>query len=39
VIDDKDYDTLIAYKAAWKDLFMLQDDGSRKFIGNEKDMQ
>jgi hypothetical protein len=39
VIDDDDYEKLIAYKEAWKDLFMLQADGSRKFVSNEKDMQ
>lgn len=38
-ISEEDYQTLIDYKAAWADFFMLQSDGTRKFIGNEEDLQ
>lgn len=38
IIEQEDYDTLIAYNAAWKDFFIMQADGSRKFIGNSKMM-
>mgnify|MGYP006896622272 CR=1 FL=1 len=38
IIEQEDYDTLIAYNAAWEEFFIMQADGSRKFIGNSKMM-
>jgi hypothetical protein len=38
IIEQEDYDTLIAYNAAWEKFFIMQADGSRKFIGNSKSM-
>lgn len=38
IISDEDYQTLIAYNAAWNEFFMLQADGTRKFIGNSQQM-
>lgn len=37
-ISDEDYEKLIAYNAAWSEFFMLQADGTRKFIGNSQQM-
>ena len=31
VVSDEDYNKLVAYKDEWKDMFILQADGSRKF--------
>lgn len=39
IVSEEDYQTLIDYNAAWKDLFVLQADGSRKFIGDAEAMQ
>ena len=39
IISEEDYKTLIAYNDAWADLFMLQADGSRKFIGDAEAMR
>ena len=36
-IKDEDYDKLVKYEEKWKDFFVMQADGTRKFIGNEKD--
>lgn len=38
IIDDEDYEKLIKYNDAWKEFFILQADGSRKFIGDSEDM-
>jgi uncharacterized iron-regulated protein len=38
LIKEEDYQTLIKYNRAWEDFFILQADGSRRFIGNAKDM-
>jgi hypothetical protein len=38
IITDEDYEKLLAYNAAWKEFFIMQADGSRKFIGNNKMM-
>ena len=38
IISDEDYQTLIAYNKEWAELFILQADGSRKFIGNSQQM-
>lgn len=38
-IQDEDYKTLIAYNEAWKDFFVLQADGTRKFIGDAGQMK
>lgn len=37
-ISEEDYQTLIAYNQEWSKFFVMQADGSRKFIGNSKDM-
>lgn len=39
IIKDDDYNKLIAYENAWKDLFITQADGTHKFIGNEQQMK
>ena len=38
VVDDEDYQALVDYESEWADLFILQADGSRKFIGNSEAM-
>lgn len=38
-ISEEDYEILKKNNGAWADLFILQSDGTRKFIGNEKEMQ
>ena len=38
IIEDEDYEKLIKYNDAWKEFFILQADGSRKFIGDSEDM-
>ena len=38
VIDEKDYEQLIAYNDEWEKFFQLQADGTRVFIGNSADM-
>ena len=38
-LNDEDYNKLIAYNEAWKELFLTQADGSHKFIGNEQQMK
>ena len=37
IISNEDYSKLIAYKSQWADFFIMQSDGTRKFIGNQKD--
>lgn len=37
-IGEEEYQTLIAYNQEWSKFFVMQADGSRKFIGNAKDM-
>ena len=37
-ISEEDYQALIDYKEEWKELFLLQSDGSRQFIGDASDM-
>ena len=39
IIKEEDFEVLANYSAAWQDLFILQADGSRKFIGNANDMR
>lgn len=38
-IDEEDYQLLIKYHEAWADLFVLQADGSRQFIGDSDEIQ
>ena len=37
-IDDEDYQTLVAYNQEWSKFFVMQADGSRKFIGDAEAM-
>ena len=37
-ISPEDYETLVAYNDEWERFFILQADGSRKFIGNSQQM-
>ena len=37
IIDEEDYQALIAYNDEWERFFLLQADGSRQFIGNAED--
>ena len=39
VIEDEDYQRLIDYNEEWERFFILQADGTRKFIGNAAQMQ
>lgn len=39
IIEDGDYEKLIKYKDAWKEFFMMQADGTRKFIGDADEMR
>ena len=39
IISEEDYDTLIKINDAYADLFTLQADGSRKFIGDADAMR
>lgn len=39
VINEEDYARLVAYNDEWERFFMLQADGTRKFIGNAADMK
>ena len=39
IIKEEDYQKLVAYNDEWERFFMLQADGSRKFIGNADDMR
>ena len=39
VISDEDYQKLVAYNDEWERFFILQADGSRKFIGNAEEMK
>lgn len=39
VISEEDYARLVAYNDEWERFFMLQADGTRKFIGNAADMK
>ena len=39
IVSEEDYNTLVAYNKAWEDFFVLQADGSRKFIGDADAMQ
>ena len=39
VVSDEDYNKLVAYKDEWKDMFVLQADGTRKFIGDADKMR
>ena len=34
IIDEEDYQKLVEYNDEWKKFFILQADGSRKFIGD-----
>lgn len=38
VIKDEDYQKLIAYNSEWEKFFILQADGTRKFIGDSQQM-
>lgn len=38
-VSEDDYTTLTKYNSTWKDFFVLQADGSRKFIGDAKAMK
>lgn len=38
IIDEEDYQRLIAYNDEWERFFQLQADGTRRFIGNSDDM-
>ena len=39
IISDEDYQKLVAYNDEWERFFILQADGSRKFIGNTEEMK
>lgn len=38
IISDEDYQKLVAYNDEWKKFFILQSDGSRKFVGDSSQM-
>ena len=38
IIDDEDYQKLVAYNNEWERFFILQSDGTRKFIGSSAEM-
>lgn len=38
IIKDEDYEKLIAYNQEWEKFFILQADGTRKFIGDSEEM-
>ena len=38
VISDEDYNKLVDYNSEWEDFFVLQADGTRKFIGDAEEM-
>jgi len=38
VIKDEDYEKLVAYNQEWEKFFILQADGTRKFIGDSAEM-
>ena len=39
IVSEEDYKALIDYNSAWEDFFVLQADGSRKFIGDADSMR
>lgn len=39
VISEEDYNKLMSYNDEWERYFILQADGTRKFIGNAEDMK
>ena len=39
IVTEEDYKALIDYNSAWEDFFVLQADGSRKFIGDADSMR
>ena len=39
IISDEDYEKLLAYSDAWDKYFMLQVDGTRKFIGSQSEIK
>ena len=39
IISDEDYEKLIKYNDEWERFFILQADGTRKFIGNSDEMK
>lgn len=39
IISDEDYEKLLAYSDAWDKYFMLQIDGTRKFIGSQSEIK
>ena len=39
IISDEDYEKLSAYNDEWERFFILQSDGSRKFIGDAESMK
>lgn len=38
IIDEEDYQRLVAYNNEWEKFFQLQADGTRRFIGSSDDM-
>ena len=38
IIDDEDYQKLVAYNDEWERFFILQADGTRKFVGDSAEM-
>jgi hypothetical protein len=38
IISDEDYQKLVDYNSEWEKFFILQADGTRKFIGNSQEM-
>ena len=38
VIEDEDYEKLVDYNREWEKFFILQADGTRKFIGDSEEM-
>ena len=39
IIEEEDYDLLVAYNDEWERFFILQADGTRKFIGDAEEMK
>lgn len=39
VIEDEDYKKLVSYNKAWEQFFIMQADGTRKFIGDSKTLK
>lgn len=39
IISDEDYEKLLAYSDAWDKYFMLQVDGTRKFVGSQSEIK